>query len=1193
MAKRDGRRWRWWQWVLSVVLAVAIAVPVVAAVMHRGYAGTDVVTSGRDVWVVNHDQRLAGRLDTQIQELTGSFGAATDDFEVLQDGDEVFVHDGALGTLSRLDPATGVATETVSVPGGSDVEIRAGMLAVLERATGSVWVASTRGPLDFDPRTSQPVLELGPSAQLVVTVRGEVVAAAVGDQSIYRVSGTRTFPQRVPLGLELTDFEITAVGDEVVLFDVNRQELYFDNGRVLPLAESALHVQEVSEAGDVVALATPTGLSLIPFEADGRPDSIGAGGGAQDASNDPDAVARPVVFNGCHFGAWGALAVVVGGCPGQADLEVEIVDPLEGGTLEFRVGGGELALNNTRTGVTYLPMHDMRAVDNWDEVLPEDRRPEDQLAEPEIDVPLSETLDGRTDVNRPPVLEDDLAGVRPGSTVVIPVLANDTDPDGDVLRITGVEPVGAPVGTAAGKVDLIDDGRALRFTADEGVSGSLAFAYHVSDGRSGGTADAIVRIRIVDDGSNSAPQQLAPARLRLEQGKTGSLDVLEGWVDAEGDPVHLVAASGDDDLDVRFTPDGEVTVAAGAEPGHSTVNLVASDGADQSSGVLELEIAAPGTLNPDTAANFATGTTDAPVTVEVTANDVGVGGDPPVLVDAVETQGRPGISFDEERGTVTLDAPLAGVYSVVYTVQVGERTAKGILRVDIADASTLGTLAPIAVPDAVHLQGMQPGTVDLLNNDSGDPSRVLAVIGLDDTVEARAAGLQVELIDHAILRVTPTRALSGPIELSYVLSDGQATDVGTIVVTPGSAIEQPRPPVTEPDAVTVRAGDIAVVAPLANDTHPDRLDLRLDDDLTGTTASSDDGTATGDETADGEMTFGDGIAHVDGDVVRLQAPTEPGTYTLGYRVIDPLGGSATDEITVTVTEVDAASNRPPEPVGADVRASQGTPVRIDVPLAGADPDGDFVTVTGIPESSDLGVIVEVDATGFTFVPHADAHGTETLPITVSDAFGASSMLPIRIGVVPAPAASSAPVAVDDVVTVPPGMAFSVPVLDNDSDPAGLELSLASDVPENDVGASVTVDGDALVIAPPEGVADFSVGYTVTNAAGATSTASVHVSVRDDASLPAPSAANHVIGPDALRGTTVVDVAVRDGAENPAGAVADLMVELVDSDAPATIDGGVVRVQAGDERLVIPYRVTSPATGASTVGFIVVSPLPRI
>ncbi|MGO2110558.1 MAG: Ig-like domain-containing protein [Pseudoclavibacter sp.] len=1196
MSKRDGRRWRWWQWALSIVLAVAIAVPLIAAFVHRGYAGADIGAGDTDIWVVNQTEQLAGRVDTQVHELTGSIGASSTDFDVLQDGDDVFVHDGALGTLSRLDTATGLPVETVSVPVGSDVEIRAGMLAVLERASGRIWVAGTQHPLTFDANTMQPVLQLGPSAQVTVTVQGEVVAAAVGDQSLYRVAGVRTLPQRVPMQLALGSFQLTAVGNRVVIFDIDAQMLYFDDGRTVALSENAMHLQEVSEENDYVALATPSAIKLVPFRDGVRDDSIGSGG-AQDVSLDPRSVSRPIVYRGCHYGAFGALAVVVGGCPGQADFEAELVDPLEGGTLEFRAGASELALNNTRTGDVYLPLVNMKAIDNWDEVRPPDRVPADDLAEPDIETPLSDTLDARTETNRAPEPEDDLAGVRPGSAIVIPV-----------LRITSVEPAGDPVGGASGAVDLVDEGRAIRFTPADGASGSLAYRYQVSDGRPGGVAEAIVRIRIIDDGSNSPPEQVRPASLSIEEGMTGDIDVLDGWFDAEGDPVHLTSATGGDGLDVRFTPDGIVTVTGSGEARTETVDLVVSDGTEQRAGALEVVIAEPGSLAPSTTADFATGSTDAPITIDVTANDIGVGGEPPTLVDAVEAQGRPGVSFDDETGTVALDAPLAGIYSVIYTVQVGERTARGIARIDVADANALGDIAPVAVDDAVFLQGMEPGTVDLLANDTGDSSRVLAVIGLGDTSAAQAAGLRVELIDHAILRVTPTLPLTEPVAMKYTLSDGAATDTATVVVTPGPAIEFPRPPETQADEVTVRAGDAAVVAPLVNDTHPDRLDMHLDPELDGLGAnggdpdgdgSADGGgddsgedPADGGDAAEGESPFGDGVADVDGDTVRLRAPSEPGTYTIGYTAVDALGGVAPGEIIVTVTEIDSASNEAPKPERVDVRAAAGTPVRVDLPLAGIDPDGDFVTISEVPDAGELGTITEVDATSLTFTPRADARGTETIPVVVGDAFGATATLELRIGVVAPPASPPPPVAVDDIVTVPPGSIFSVRPLDNDTDPSGLGLSLADEVPPNDVGASVTIDDDALVIDPPAEATDFSISYRVVNAAGQESTAEVHVSVRHAADLPAPTATTLVVTADELRETTVVDVPVLDGATNPTGSVGELRVDLVDAGAPATVDGGVVRVQGTSERQVIAYRVTSPVTGESAVGLIVVPPIPR-
>lgn len=1172
MAKREGKRRSRWQIVFTVILIVIIVVPVTFALLHRGFAGTDIAEADTDVWVTSADDRLAGRVNTQIHELDAATGATTSAFEVYQDAGEVYVHDDAVGSLVRLDPATGLAIETVSVPLGSDVAIRGGMLAVLERATGAVWVADTRNGLNFDSRTMQPVLELGPSAQVIVTEVGEVIAAAVGDQSIYRIGGVQMFPQRVPLGLELSEFEITAVGGEVAILDIAAQTVIFDDGRRMALAQNGIHIQEVSGPNDFVAVATASEIMLVPFREDAKTDTISAGGSG-DASSDPTGVSRPVLYNNCHFGAWGSLATVVAGCPGQEDLVSPIDARLQGGELRFRTAGGEIALNNLRTGDTFLPLENMKLVDNWDEVLPHDRLPAEALEVPDDIVPLSETLDARTDVNRAPELEDDLAGVRPGQKVVVPVLANDRDPDGDVVRITDVQQVGAAVGTASGSVEVIDDGRSIVFTPDPGVWGSIAFTYRVSDGRTGGTAEAIARIRIIDDGTNTPPEQMTPANVRLEQGARGSVDALEGWVDAEGDQTHLVAADGDEGLDVRYTPAGRVTVTGDAEPGVHTVSIVASDGFEQRAGEVQVEVAAPGTLVPETAADFATGTTDAPVTVDVTANDPGTGGGPPTLASATESQGREGVSFDAAEGTVSLDVSTAGIYSIIYTVQSGAQTAKGIVRIDVQDPATLGDTEPVAVPDAVHLQGMQPGTVDLTANDTGDRSRVLTVVGLDDLGAAEQAGIRIELIDHAIVRATPTRPLADPVELSYTLSDGETTDRGSIVVTTGGAIEKPRPPVAENDDVTVRAGDIAVVAPLENDTHPDRLDMHLDPELV-----SDE--------------FGDGIVDVDGEVIRLQAPTTPGTHTLTYRAVDALGGATRGDVTVTVTAEDATTNRPPEPEGVDARAVAGTPVRIDLPLANIDPDGDFVTVDSVPDA-ELGSIVDVDATGFTYVPSADALGTETIPVAVADAYGASAFLPLRVGVAAAPVAPAAPVAVDDHVTVPPGTPFSVQVLENDTDPGGLTFGLDPDVPRNDVGASAEVDGEALVVTPPEGATDFSVPYTVVNAAGVTSTAFVHVAVRADAGVADPRAANHVVSQAALRQTTIVDVPVLEGATHSTGRVGELIVEIVDEAAPASIEDNVLRVEAGDERLVVPYRVTSPVTGESAVGFVVVPPVPRV
>ena len=88
-----------------VVLSVLAGVPLTFAVLHEGFPVTDVDLAARDVWVTNGKQLLAGRLNRQIEELNGSVNAASTAFDVLQDGDDVFLIDSSVGSIERVDPA--------------------------------------------------------------------------------------------------------------------------------------------------------------------------------------------------------------------------------------------------------------------------------------------------------------------------------------------------------------------------------------------------------------------------------------------------------------------------------------------------------------------------------------------------------------------------------------------------------------------------------------------------------------------------------------------------------------------------------------------------------------------------------------------------------------------------------------------------------------------------------------------------------------------------------------------------------------------------------------------------------------------------------------------------------------------------------------------------------------------------------
>lgn len=91
--------------------------------------------------------------------------------------------------------------------------------------------------------------------------------------------------------------------------------------------------------------------------------------------------------------------------------------------------------------------------------------------------------------NNPPVANDDAATTTKNNAVTINVLANDSDPDGDPLQITGYD-----AASANGGVVSCSSGGCL-YTPPTDFDGSDSFSYTISDGR-GGTDSATVTVTV-------------------------------------------------------------------------------------------------------------------------------------------------------------------------------------------------------------------------------------------------------------------------------------------------------------------------------------------------------------------------------------------------------------------------------------------------------------------------------------------------------------------------------------------------------------------------------------------------------------------------------------------------------------------------------------------------------------------------
>lgn len=1144
----------------AVGIALLAGVPVTFAVLHDGFPISDVDLEARDVWVTNGDALLGGRLNRQIEELNGSVSAQSPALDVVQNGSDVFLFDPQLGSLARVDPAYTTLVEPAEIPPGSSVSLGGSTLAILS-PQGDLWALDVSNSLAFDP-TSTPAAELGRGALATVTQDGVVVAVSVADQLSIRIDAPNIPPVESPFAVP-ENAQIAAVGDRMVLLDEDTNRLLREDGSSVELPDAAYRLQQTGPASSDVVLATAESLLFV-----------GDGSAVRTVSAElsrpvagPDDVSAPVVVDGCTHGAWGGAQRYLLVCDGAEPVGYDIAQRTQGSRLEFRVNGSVVALNDLDTGNVWLLDDEMRLVANWEEVTPPDEQETEDGDEKASTQSFEDTLAERTDTNRPPIARDDDYGVRPGRTTILAVLDNDTDPDGDVLVITRH----TDVPEAVGVIDVIDGGRALQFTPALGAT-SASFRYTVDDGRVGGVAEASVTIRVVPDEVNTAPEAQRETLVSVESGGSITYNVLADFRDPDGDDIYLQdAAPASSDL-VRFTPDGTVTFEhRSGEPGVKDVTFTVSDGVATTTGVLSVSVEPRGSLAPIGVPDYATAFVGEQVAIEPLANDIAPNGEALSLlgVDEVPTDAIVGPNL--ERGTVTFQAPAPGSYYFLYSLAAGPTSSIGIVRVEVLpDPDALRP--PIAVKDTAFLRAGEPTTVEVLVNDVSPDGSVLAVQSID--TEGIAPGVSVEALGNAVIRITSSGALTSQTQFRYTVSDGSQSATAGVTIVPVPPIVNRQPPIARDDRVRVRAGDVVSADVLANDEHPDQALMILQDDLVETDAA------------------GAGLAFVGNGMVRYQAGTTPGEFSVVYRVADQYGESATARVTFVVVADDAESNQPPIPLPQTARVFAGATIPIELPLGGIDPDGDSVVIVGLERSPVLGVVDAVSATTIQYTADRASGGTDTIGYVVEDSYGAQSVGILTIGVIPRPDTAPPPNAVDDQVEMKPGRTASVAVALNDSDPSGYAIEVKPDLLEVDPGIVARVDGSKVVVEAPETEGTFTVRYAITNNHGGEDDAFLIVRVTEDAAPVFPTALDYFVPIEDIAGEDSLAVALKGLVGNPAGLDDELVVTLEGPNAGmGTIEEGTqtIVVRPGERRAAIAYRVTNPDDGLSATAFLVVPP----
>lgn len=195
---------------------------------------------------------------------------------------------------------------------------------------------------------------------------------------------------------------------------------------------------------------------------------------------------------------------------------------------------------------------------------------------------------------------------------------------------------------------------------------------------------------------------------------------------------------------------------------------------------MPVNVVAATSAVPEPVADRAVGIAGTKALVEPLLNDGSPTGVPLTLTDVSRPDGVE-VVVDAIAGTFTATTQRPGTYYLEYTAANVDKSASSVVRLDVKAPSDANS-APVAVKDQGVLPTGGSVLVDVLANDYDPDEDVLVVQGLE---VAEGVPLKAVLLENSMLRVEATGELTEPAQIDYVLSDGEETATGAVVISPG------------------------------------------------------------------------------------------------------------------------------------------------------------------------------------------------------------------------------------------------------------------------------------------------------------------------------------------------------------------------------------------------------------------------
>ncbi|WP_370277737.1 retention module-containing protein [Pontibacterium sp.] len=577
----------------------------------------------------------------------------------------------------------------------------------------------------------------------------------------------------------------------------------------------------------------------------------------------------------------------------------------------------------------------------------------------------------------PPVALPDSVSVDEDSSVVIDVLANDSDPDGDLDPSTVT--IVSPPSNGTVTVDPVTG--AVTYTPNENYNGPDSFEYTVQDEEGNTSEPASVSI---DVNPVAEPPIALDDEVSTNEDNAVEIDVLANDEDPDGeiDPTTVTITDPPENGSVTVDPiTGVVTYTPDPDyNGPDSFQYTVQDDEGNTSAPATVSInVEPVADTPVAADDNVTTDEDVAITIDVLANDSDPDNDiDPTTVMIQSGPSKGSVAVDPVTGEVTYtpDGDYNGPDSFTYTVKDATGLESNVATVNI----TVEPVAdkPVAADDNVTTDEDVAITIDVLANDTDpendiDPTTVMIQSGPSN------GSVSVDPVTGEVT-YTPDGDYNGPDSFTYTVKDatGLESNVATVNITVEPVADKP----VAADDNVITDEDVAIaIDVLANDTDPEN-------DIDPTTVVIQSGPSNGSVAVDpvtGEVTYTPDLNY-----------NGPDSFT--YTVKDATGLES-NVATVNIT-VDPVAD---PPVAADDSANvKGNSfVDIDVLSNDSDPENDIDPTTVVIQSGPSNGSVSVDpVTGeVRYTPDADYFGPDSFTYTVKDATGLeSNVATVTIGV---------------------------------------------------------------------------------------------------------------------------------------------------------------------------------------------------